>query len=189
MVLTLRFPRTAEPAARAVARPPLGEAELEAFHARTSGPLWAYLRRIGGDAAMADDALQESYLRFLCHPPDPDSDERMRRAYLFQIATNLIRDRWRGQERERLGLAQLLLTQPPWVRPRETALKLDFGEAFQRLPPRERALLWLAYVEGYEHREIATILGLKEKSIRVLLFRARKRMAEALERPVLEGKQ
>ena len=63
----------------------LTEAEFEAFHARTSQPLWAYLRRISGDPAQADDVLQESYLRLLRHPPSPDRDERERKAYLFQI--------------------------------------------------------------------------------------------------------
>jgi RNA polymerase sigma-70 factor (ECF subfamily) len=46
----------------------------------------------------------------------------------------------------------------------------------------ERSLLWLAYVEGSEHREIAAALGLKQKSIRVLLFRARQKFAQILKR-------
>jgi hypothetical protein len=41
-----------------------------------------------------------------------------------------------------------------------------------RLKPAERALLWLAYVEGFDHSEIAAA-GIRSKSIRVLLFRAR----------------
>jgi RNA polymerase sigma-70 factor (ECF subfamily) len=48
------------------------------------------------------------------------------------------------------------------------------------LKPRQRALLWLAYVEGMRHAEIAEVLGLSALSIRPLLFRARRRMATAL---------
>ena len=48
---------------------------------------------------------------------------------------------------------------------------------FERLKPQEQALLWLAYVEGFDHGEIASALQVKEKSVRVLLFRARKRLA------------
>jgi RNA polymerase sigma-70 factor (ECF subfamily) len=48
------------------------------------------------------------------------------------------------------------------------------------LTPRQRALLWLAYVEGLQHREIADVLGLSRLSIRPLLFRARRRMAREL---------
>jgi RNA polymerase sigma factor (sigma-70 family) len=47
------------------------------------------------------------------------------------------------------------------------------SRCFEELKPRERALLWLAYVEGYAHAEIGTALDLSEKSVKVLLFRAR----------------
>ena len=53
---------------------------------------------------------------------------------------------------------------------------------FRELKPREQTLLWLAYVEGFEHREIAAALQLSERSVRVLLFRARKSLAGALKR-------
>jgi RNA polymerase sigma-70 factor (ECF subfamily) len=46
--------------------------------------------------------------------------------------------------------------------------------------PRERQLLWLAYAEGYSHREIAEITGLASASIRLLLFRARRKIARLL---------
>ena len=50
----------------------------------------------------------------------------------------------------------------------------------RKLKPRERALLWLAHVEESTHEEIAEALGLRPKSVRVLLFRARKRLGEVL---------
>lgn len=158
---------------------PMSEAEFEAFHARTSQPLWAYLRRISGDAAQADDVLQESYLRLLRHPPAPGRDERERKAYLFQIATNLMRDRWRARERERSALERLLSLWPPREE-RSAGASLDMASALDRLPPRDRALLWLAHVEGYDHREIAKVLGLQESSVRVILFRARKKLEKEL---------
>ncbi len=157
---------------------PMPEAEFEVFHARTSQPLWAYLRRISGDPAQADDVLQESYLRLLRHPPSADRDERECKAYLFQIATNLMRDRWRAKARERSALERLLSFWPP--RPERSEVSLDMGAALDRLPPRDRALLWLAHVEGYDHREIAKVLGLQERSVRVILFRARKKLEREL---------
>jgi RNA polymerase sigma-70 factor (ECF subfamily) len=157
---------------------PMPEAEFEVFHARTSQPLWAYLRRISGDPALADDVLQESYLRLLRHPPSADRDERERKAYLFQIATNLMRDRWRAKERERSALERLLSFWSP--RPERSEVSLDMGAALDRLPPRDRALLWLAHVEGCDHREIAKVLGLQERSVRVILFRARKKLEREL---------
>jgi RNA polymerase sigma-70 factor, ECF subfamily len=41
-------------------------------------------------------------------------------------------------------------------------------------------MLWLAYVEGSSHREIAAALGLRAASIRSMLFRARRRLADKL---------
>ncbi|HWM93249.1 MAG TPA: RNA polymerase sigma factor [Thermoanaerobaculia bacterium] len=158
----------------------LTEAEFEALHARTSQPLWAYLRRISGDPALADDVLQESYLRLLRHPPAPDRDERERKAYLFQIATNLMRDRWRAKERERSVLERLVSLWPARSERSGAALPLDMEAALERLKPRERSLLWLAYVEGYDHREIANVLSLQEGSVRVMLFRARRKLEKEL---------
>ena len=48
------------------------------------------------------------------------------------------------------------------------------------LKPRERMLLWLAYGQGESHREIAQALGLKTGSIKLLLFRARRKLAKLL---------
>ena len=159
----------------------LGEDEFERFHAQTSAGLWAYLRRLSGDAALADDVLQESYVKFLGHA-DPGSGERERRGFLYRIATNLMRDRWRSKKREILGLTSFFGS---WEEPksgRDVPLRVDLESILHRLDPRERALLWLAYVEEYDHREIAGILGVKETSVRVLLFRARRKAARELER-------
>jgi RNA polymerase sigma-70 factor (ECF subfamily) len=46
--------------------------------------------------------------------------------------------------------------------------------------PRDRQLLWLAHAENYSHHEIAQITGLGVPSIRLLLFRARRKIAKIL---------
>jgi RNA polymerase sigma-70 factor (ECF subfamily) len=51
---------------------------------------------------------------------------------------------------------------------------------FGELKPQQRQMLWLSYVEGSDHREIATALGVREGSVRVLLHRARKKLASLL---------
>ena len=52
--------------------------------------------------------------------------------------------------------------------------------AFERMSPRERQLLWLAYAEGATHREIAQITGLRTAGVRIVLFRARRKLAHLL---------
>ena len=56
----------------------------------------------------------------------------------------------------------------------------DMTDAFRELKPQQRSILWMAYVEEFNHREIAQASGVKEKSVKVLLFRARKALAAIL---------
>ena len=63
---------------------------------------------------------------------------------------------------------------------RGSAHDQDVARTFADLAPRDRALLWLAYVEGETHEEMAASLGVRRGSIKVLLFRARRRLRELL---------
>ncbi|MEA3006645.1 MAG: hypothetical protein QOI94_1914, partial [Acidobacteriaceae bacterium] len=65
---------------------------------------------------------------------------------------------------------------------RDVDTEIDVRDLMQQLKPRERQLLWLAYVEGMTHSEIAKSTGLQLMSVRILLFRARRRAAELLGR-------
>ena len=70
--------------------------------------------------------------------------------------------------------------EPRELRPDRNELRHDMMRVFSELKPQDRALLWLAHVEGSSHAEIAETLGVKEKSVKVMVFRARKRLAELL---------
>jgi|HubBroStandDraft_1064217.scaffolds.fasta_scaffold32870_5 RNA polymerase sigma-70 factor (ECF subfamily) len=154
---------------------PLGQDEFTAFYHETATALRGYIRRVSGEGEAADDLLQETYLRFLRAKPAAE-DRAAMKAYLYKTATAAIYDRWRKRRRERLwSLAFRFHEQAT-----PAAGTGDVTRCFQRLKPRERALLWLAYVEGYAHNEIAGTLDLNEKSIKVLLFRARRSLERIL---------
>ena len=156
----------------------MDEAEFTRFYEATAHPLRGYLTRLSGSVALADDLAQEAYCRVLT-AGGPPTDADRRRRYLFRIATNLYRDHYRRARRDGGSLEE---TNEPADRGLERRLQLrgDVGAVFDGLTPRQRALLWLAYVEGMQHREIAEVLGLSRLSIRPLLFRARHRMAREL---------
>jgi len=153
--------------------PRMDEAAFRAFYEETSCPLFAYLLRVSGERALAEDLLQESYCRILSAKLSP-MDEAGRRSYLFRIATNLLRDRWRRHKEEDSlpdPVPEVASSAP------HPDLKIEVRQAFRRLKDRERQLLWLAYVEGASHKEIADSTGLKAGSVRLLLFRARRKLA------------
>ena len=158
--------------------PAMDETEFVRFHDATVRPLRGYLTRLSGNIALADDLAQEAYCRVLTAAAAP-GDADGRRRYLFRVATNLYRDHFR---RGRWDGGSLDETHEPADRGVERRLQLrgDVGRVLDGLTPRQRALLWLAYVEGMQHREIAEVLGLSRLSIRPLLFRARRRMAREL---------
>lgn len=163
----------------------LDEETFTAFYDRAAPGLWRYLRRLTGDAATAEDVLQESFVKLLGAVAVP-TDERRRKAYLYRIATNLLRDRWRHERRREGWLGRLLAESPTASAPRSSSRRLDLDAVLATLRRRERTLLWLAYVEGYDHREIAEIVGVAAASVRVMLFRARKKLAATLAEAGLE---
>jgi RNA polymerase sigma-70 factor (ECF subfamily) len=151
------------------------------FYQRSARPLWAYLARVSGDPALADDFMQETYVRFLCAhtPPSLEDGEIASRRYLFRIATNLLRDHWRRPGATSIEeIPEELFAST--VNSAQSDSQAMLNPALARMKPRERQLLWLAHAEGYSHREIAEITGLASASIRLLLFRARRKIAHLL---------
>jgi len=167
-------------AEEATAKFVMDEDTFRQFYDRTARGLWAYLARITGDRQAADDLLQEAFYRFLRADATHDG-ETHRRNSLYRIATNLARDaRRRSVARPEANVAghDIEAVAAGSGGPSETSA--DFDRAMARLKPRERAILWLAYAEGASHREIAETLGLRPTSLKLMLFRARRRLADLL---------
>jgi RNA polymerase sigma-70 factor (ECF subfamily) len=157
------------------------QTEFETFYRETARPLWGYLARICGNRALADDLLQETYLRF-CRARVPASRSEWK-AYVYRIGTNLAADWWRHSgRRDAEGFEADLAKSDESGGESDRSRRRELDRAFNSLKPRERALLWLAYAEGMDHREISRALGLSRGSIKVLLFRARRRLAGVLDR-------
>jgi RNA polymerase sigma-70 factor (ECF subfamily) len=143
--------------------------EFDVFYRQTAPALGSYIRRMTG--ATDDDLLQDSYVRLLGASP-ATSDAGQLRAYLYRIATRLVLDRWRKEHRQRAYVSEAargLSGQNP-------AGASGFERCFGLLAPRERMMLWLAHVEGLSHNEVAAAMGCNAASVRVMLFRARRKL-------------
>lgn len=162
----------------------MNSAEFKALYERTAPELRAYLRRCVGSTDLADDLLQDTFIRYLRAAP-ADRGKAQTRGYLYRTADSILADHWRANSRRKRRDEHLAAE---GVSGGEAHAADASGEtsdrmtrAMQRLKPKTRRLLWLAYVEALSHREIAEILSLKEASIRVLLFRARRALERELE--------
>ena len=166
-------------AEEAAALPAMDSAEFAAFYERSAQPLWAYLVRCCGDAALAEDLMQEAYVRFLGATQPVDGEQAARR-YLFRIASNLLKDYWRRPKASSLDeLPESFFAS--CASAEELATQQQLARAMEKMRPRDRQMVWLAHAESYSHREIAEIMGLSTPSVRILLFRARGRMRELME--------
>ena len=134
---------------------------------------------------MADDVFQESFYKYLRAEP-VKLNEYQQRAYLYKIAYRLIIDHKRKIKMQREKSRDMEAGVEP-SKEQETFMALDMEKTFKLLKPKERNLLWLACVEGYSHNEIAAITGAKEKSIRVQLFRVKKKFAGILRQKGYNG--
>lgn len=184
------LPNTAaSEASQAALQLPMDSDAFAGFYERSARPLWAYLARVSGDPALADDLMQESYVRFLsaARPPSMEDGEVASRRYLFRIATNLLRDHWRRPHSTSIEeIAEEFFACDGDALQSDSLAMLT--PAMARMKPRERQLLWLAHAEGYSHHEIAEVTGLASASIRLLLFRARRKIARLLREPSVPQK-
>jgi RNA polymerase sigma-70 factor (ECF subfamily) len=177
-----------------VVRGKTGEAvkdeDVERLFRTYNTALVRYLTRRLGDRDWAEEVAQETFLRALRQ--DTLASER---SWLFAVATNLVRDEARKDERRRRHLAILAdeerareMEEPEpssLERAQEAALA---RKAVEALAERDRLAL-LMREEGLDYNEIAEALELSPGSIGTTLARARRRLAEAYEAMQAEGRR
>ena len=133
----------------------------------------------------AEEVVQDVFVRVLEHRGSLDAIRDMR-VWLVRIAWNLAIDRRRRIRPEQMD-AQFAAALVSGSMAADQAL--DEAERMQsvlreldRLPRAERQALLLAAVEELGASEMAAVLGRSESAVRALVFRARTRLRERLER-------
>lgn len=145
-------------------------------------PLVRYLTRRLGDRDWAEEVAQETFVRAL-----RQQELQNERAWLFAVATNLVRDEARKDIRRRrhLELLREEAKAESVVEPEITELERSQERALARkaidsLTERDREAL-LMREEGLDYTEIAEALQLALASVGTTLSRARRRLVEAYE--------
>jgi RNA polymerase sigma-70 factor (ECF subfamily) len=140
------------------------------------------------NAADAEDAVQEAFLRVLRHRDGLD-EVRDQRVWLIRIVWNIVLDRkrrakTRPETDDISELARVLPATGLSAEERAGALQHHAQVLAQvdKLPAKEREVLVLSAFEELSSVEIAAVLGITESSVRSRLFRARNLMAGLLER-------
>ncbi len=138
--------------------------------------LLRYLRRLTGDADAAEDAAQEAFVR-LTENALPEAEVR---PWLFTVATNLVRDRARKEDRHRRLQPHVPTASGPELPDVSLARRERIGQvrrALAELPERDRTML-LMREEGFKYDEIASAVNVAAGSVGTLLARAARRFAE-----------
>jgi RNA polymerase sigma-70 factor (ECF subfamily) len=156
---------------------------------RYKDPLVGYLTRLTGSPERAEDLAQEAFLRLYQHA-DRYREQGRLKAYLYSVATNLLRSEERRRRRWRLMVPFLAppttsngfhLDEPLGER---RVLQRELGDqlraAVSELPLRYRVPLVLYEIEEWSYADIAGHLECREGTVKSRIHRARQKLKERL---------
>jgi len=169
-------------------------AALSELYRRWAGPLLRFLTRMVREPGLAEELMQETFIRVHGARDRYVADARFS-TWLFRIGRNLALNEL---DRSRNKSTHVSTDATETDEPSQPKLSLVSGgapvdevvEARRRakrveaelaeLPERQRTALWLAAVEGYAYAEIAEVLETTPKSVKALVHRARANLADRM---------
>ena len=150
--------------------------------------LYGFLVRLSKRQDVAEDLLQETWIRLATRAPQLAEDTRLA-AWLFTVARNLFLShrRWRLLDADRVQeLARVAIRSEepdcPFEALAGSELQRELERALARLPIKYREVLLLTALEGISHEQAAAICELKPEALRKRLSRARALLADRLAR-------
>jgi len=174
---------------RPVPNPP---GELESLFREHYNQVFRTAYRITGSAVDAEDVLQTVFLRLVRRKGEIDLSPSPG-SYLYRAAINasldVVRSRGRTDSVPLDEVGPELIANPrssPEAQHADRELRGLIGQAIARLGPKAAEIFVLRYLEGYDNREIAQMIGTSQMVVGVLLHRARARVRKELSE-FLEG--
>ena len=162
----------------------LDPAAVDAAFDAYADRLHRFLRRLGAGPEVAEELVQEAFVRLVRHAPRLADDTRLG-AWLYTVTRNLWRShrRWAWVDGTRL---LELATRPAGapagpaelVEADRTRARVDAAVA--RMPEAQREVFLLVVGEGLTPQEAAEVLGLQPEAVRQRLARARRALEEEL---------
>jgi RNA polymerase sigma-70 factor (ECF subfamily) len=163
---------------------------FEELHRRYVGSIYRLVRRKLGDALLAEDIAQETFLKAL-RMLDRVDDSFNFGGWVHTVARNLCFDELRRRQRDQrvddteeeegglmANLPSAARSFDPVTVQESNELRRQVWTVAQRLPEKYRLVLTLRELQGLSYRRIALILKMSESAVETLLYRARLRFKE-----------
>jgi RNA polymerase sigma-70 factor (ECF subfamily) len=156
---------------------------LRSFVLQNQGAVFAFLSRTLGRGPHVEDLAQEVFLRAVRALPRFDRNGRATpRTWLLTIASRLVID-YRRKRRlpvQTMDHFEVPATGTPETEARRAEIGRALSHAAAQLSDDHRDVFVLAEFHGLDMREIATVLGIREATVKTRLFRARERLRTLL---------
>jgi RNA polymerase sigma factor (sigma-70 family) len=164
-------------------------AAFDAIHDALNTRLFTFLLRLGRRRDVAEDLLEETWLRLVTQAPKLRPDTRLA-PWLFTVARNLYVSYCRSRMVEDSHLECLIGLWPfgsappsPFEQTASSEAERRLEAALAALPVAYREALLLVAVDGLRPAEAAEVCGVTPEAMRQRLSRARAQLAERLETP------
>ena len=157
---------------------------LAEIYDRYAESIYRYAYRYVGDAGLAEDLTSEVFLKLLEALGTSRAPREQLQGWLYRVARNLAIDWFRQQAK---GVTYSLNEEmrpggdSPATRLEEQQLHQDLREAISKLTPSQQQVIVLRFGEGRKIKEIGQLMGKSEGSIKVMQYRAMRKLRELLE--------
>lgn len=169
-------------AAELVARATGGDASaFEELYAANLGRVYALCLRMTANVAEAEELTQEAFIR-AWQKLDTFRGTASFSTWMHRVAANVVLSRRRtlARERERTVHQDDMSYHAATGDRTNRGPTIDLDAAIAQLPERAREVFVLYDIEGYQHQEIADLMGIAPGTCKAQLHRARKLLREAL---------